>query len=256
MVLLFGELFGFLAELFFIGAATEESKRDKRRKEAALLVLDQAARLLDGSVHKPWFRKPRIKGDHQGRAVEVIWLGGDQVEVRCRADRSLDFSAKVRFLTRMFGSGEPVMSGGTPRLAGLASDVFRRYGGVSLAVRDGDLVARARPGLDVGRIYDLAASLVELAWAEAAPLTDAGAVESASAEIRVAVRAAGSSRPPPAGGGAEGLRCPFCHDDLEADKPVVHCDACDAPHHPSCFEEGEGCSIQGCQHRKARGVRT
>jgi hypothetical protein len=255
MVFFFAELFGFFAELLFLGAASKERAAEEREKRKVRETLERAARLLDGSLHEPWFRKRRIKGSHQGRDVEVIWLGAGKVEVRCRAQRGVDLHGQVPLLSRLFGSREARFTGTASGFAAWAMDLFRRYEVISLGIEDGALVARARTGLDPERIHDLAVALVELAWAQAVPVTAVaqGAAARAPA-IRVQEKGGGgSSASAPPGPG--GLRCPFCHDDLKTDAPIVHCAACDAPHHPSCFEEGEGCSIQGCEHRKARGVR-
>ena len=52
---------------------------------------------------------------------------------------------------------------------------------------------------------------------------------------------------------AESLRCPFCHDVLEAEvSGLLECSACMAPHHAECFVEGRGCAATGCEVTVAR----
>ena len=80
-------------------------------------------------------------------------------------------------------------------------------------------------------------AVIGLTWREAAPV--------------VAVRPVVALEAAP----APDTRCPFCHDALGARAVVVRCDACAAPHHPTCFEEGGGCAIAGCRNREARGNR-
>lgn len=43
-------------------------------------------------------------------------------------------------------------------------------------------------------------------------------------------------------------RCPFCHDDVQAEESVA-CRDCLARHHEGCWNEGVGCSACRCQVR-------
>lgn len=242
MPFLIAEIFQFFAEGFFLSANREQERGRKRRRQQLEDCLEVVAGHLDGSVRKPWFRKVRVLGNHEGRDVEVIWLGGGRVEVRCRSRREIDLRASVSFFSRLFGNGEPSVTGAWSGLSPQVRDLFRRYEGTSMKASAGELVVRAKPGLDAGKIVALATEAIALAWAPTATV------------VRVEPRA--SAAPATVAVASGNLRCPFCHDGLEQNATVVHCAACDAPHHPSCFEEGDGCSISGCKHRKARGSRT
>ncbi len=249
MLLLIGELLGFLGEVLALGAAnaatdTDDRRRRSRREEVSGTLL-RVAHALEGTFRKPWFRKPRVLGHHEGRDVELIWLGRGRVEVRCRASGDLHLLLSRGLLGRLFGGGlrfSPSSEGWQAH----AQELTRRFDLERLEVRHGQLVARGLVGLDVARLRALAVALVELAWAPAVPV-----------RVRAREGAPTAAAPPLAAAprSPAGLRCPFCHDALSDAAPVVHCAACDAPHHPSCFEEGAGCSIAGCQERKARGRR-
>jgi hypothetical protein len=47
-------------------------------------------------------------------------------------------------------------------------------------------------------------------------------------------------------------RCPYCHDSIAGDTLVARCARCDSLHHASCFEEQNGCSIDGCGGKAAK----
>lgn len=49
------------------------------------------------------------------------------------------------------------------------------------------------------------------------------------------------------------LRCPFCHDAIEAASPrCVACASCGAHHHAECFAEAITCAATACQHSFVR----
>lgn len=231
----------FLGELMLFAATRPAANR-------ARTALEDLADRLPGRVERPWFRAPRVLGHHEGRDVTVVWRGEDRFELRCWAPPGLEVDVRrPAWWARLLGRSEPRVRGGSAAVQERARGLFRWAGGERIFVRDGQLVLRARVRPDGDRLHGMVRELVELAWA--AP------------QVRVVPVNAPLHAPPPrvnaspTGGRGPELRCPFCHDQLAADAPVVHCAACDAPHHPSCFEEGEGCSISGCRERKARGHR-
>jgi hypothetical protein len=52
-------------------------------------------------------------------------------------------------------------------------------------------------------------------------------------------------------GGAEGARCPYCHDGITADDDLSACGRCGTLIHPECHSENGGCPILGCGGRGA-----
>ncbi len=243
MVLFVLELLDLLALGWLFHHQREEDRRRTYRKEEVRRVLGRLADSLGGVHLKPWFRKPRVFGHHEGREVELIWLGAGKVEVRCRARPERALSVR-RWLGLLGRPARVTTPGESDELRAWALQLTERFWVQRLDVAGGALVARAVVGLDVLRLRALAVSMVELAWSEPAASADAP-------PVRVASRADAA----PSATAEPALRCPYCHDELGPAAPVVHCAACDAPHHPTCFEEGEGCSIAGCQERKARGRR-
>jgi hypothetical protein len=229
----------------------EERARERRRGEVQR-TLEAVAFALFGRFRKPWFRKPRALGRIDGREVEVIWLGRGRVEVRAVARETIDLAVSpAGWFQRVFGRATPSVSGAT---SALHADARRlaETGLDELSISHGHLVARSECRLDADLIVAAARRLMALAWA------DPARAPAAAPSVQVRPREAAT---PPGGNATSGnaaaseadLRCPFCHDAMGA--IVVRCDACDAPHHPSCFEEGHGCSIAGCRHQRARGAR-
>jgi hypothetical protein len=141
----------------------------------------------------------------------------------------------------LFGDDAPRIEGGGGREEAVRS-LFHRFAGRFVRIEGGQLVARFSPGLDARAITALTRELVQLAWRE--PSVTVAPRPSTVGQAVQASPSAGSD-----------LRCPYCHDHLPQEALVVHCAGCDAPYHPSCFEEGDGCSIPGCGQRKASGQR-
>lgn len=47
--------------------------------------------------------------------------------------------------------------------------------------------------------------------------------------------------------GAGGVRCPYCHDDVDPQREdLTACAACRTVHHIDCFAEAQGCTLLGC----------
>ncbi|MGE4142892.1 MAG: RING finger protein [Planctomycetota bacterium] len=197
--------------------------------------LERVARALDGPLRRGWLGSDRVDGHLDGRAVELRWLGNGVAEVRCRAPSSARLELRrPGWLRRLLGQREPRVLAGEAPLATAARELLLRHHGRFLRIEGGRLTFRAAPGEDAAALIQLARDAVDLVWTEARPA--------------VKVQQARE-------GEAHTGRCPFCHDDLREEAPVVYCDACAAPHHPSCFEEGGGCSIAGCREQRARGKR-
>lgn len=199
--------------------------------------LEQVAYALDGPWRHHWVRADRIDGHVEGRELELRYFGRGRAEVRCRAASSTELEIRrPTWFARLFGARE-LQVRGFERVAAPARALFQRYDGHSLRISGGRLIFQARPGAESARLIGFARDVVDLIWTEARPT--------------VVVQPARKAAPAP--GEADDLRCPFCHDDLLEDHPTVYCDSCSAPHHPTCFEEGGGCSISGCREQRARG---
>lgn len=210
---------------------------------SVLAVLEQVGREFAGQAAKPLLGAPRLVGHIDGREFVARWRRRGRIELSCRARSDLDLDARApTWPQRLIGHTDPYLHGNSALdLRDTVASLFQRYDGIRMEVRGGHLRCLARPGLDALSIANLTRELLTLAWTEP--------------DGKVVVRPATerAARPRPASAQVAGLRCPFCHDDLQADQPVVHCATCDAPHHPSCFEEGAGCSIAGCHQARARG---
>lgn len=238
----------FVLELLF-GAATlagtsdEESQKAGRRR-AVQSVLTRVAAELPGRYREPWFRHPRVEAFVQGRPVEVIWRGRGKAEVRMPAPPDLTLrGGPPGFLRRLVGRSDPIVEGdeaaGAPWLALLRAGDCERF-----TLSGGQLRAVVRADLNAARLLRQVRAVIGLTWREAA-----------APDHRPLVRGVRPREPAVEAAPAPDLRCPFCHDALGAKAVVVRCDACAAPHHPTCFEEGGGCAIAGCRNREARGNR-
>ncbi len=243
-----GELFGFVLELFAFGATStcEDDRRRVRRREVAGL-LERAAELLGGRYRKPWFRAPRVEGYVEGRSVDVIWRGGGRVDVRLPARPEHEaWGRPGPWWRRLFGRAEPALEGPAHVIEALGP-LLREGRLVRFDLTGGWLSARVSAPRDPARLVAVVRALADAAWAS--PRVSVRAVAREDAGPRVAARPARKAR-------AEAdLRCPYCHDEIGPDAPVARCAACDATHHPTCFEEGGGCSIAGCRERTARAAR-
>jgi hypothetical protein len=235
----------FLADLLFgaslvAGKADEESQKAGRRR-AVRSVLTRVADELPGRYREPWLRAPRVEAFVEGRPVTVIWRGRGVAEVRLPAPPDLSLKGgPPSALRRLLGRSDPVVTGderaGAPWLELLRAGDCERF-----SLFGGELRAFVRADLDAARLVRLVRAVIAATWREAR-----------SPDVVVRQR-----EPAPAVEAAPSpdLRCPFCHDALGAKAVVVRCDACAAPHHPTCFEEGGGCAIAGCRNREARGNR-
>ncbi|HBP23134.1 MAG TPA: hypothetical protein DEA08_35845 [Planctomycetes bacterium] len=219
-------------DLFF-GLFSLFGRRDPNER----YMLEQVAYALDGPWRHHWVRADRIDGHVEGRELELRYFGKGLAEVRCRANSSIELEIRrPSWIRRLLGADEPLVRG-SENVAGPARTLFRRYDGHSLRISGGRVVFKARPGANSARLIGFAREILDLIWTEARP----------TVVVQPARKAA------PQSAEASDLRCPFCHDDMLADHPTVYCDSCGAPHHPSCFEEGGGCSIAGCREQRARG---
>jgi hypothetical protein len=226
----------------------EERARERRQSEIDR-TLEAVAFALFGRHVKPWFRAPRAVGRIDGREVEVVWLGKGHISVRGVARETTELTATPPgWFARTFMRATSTVSG---RPTALHEDARRLVeGGVlALTITSGQLVATARCRLDAEQILGTVRRIMTVAWAS----PDGSAPEPAVVVKRSDAPVADAPGPRAPAGAESDLRCPFCHDAMGA--VVVRCDACDAPHHPSCFEEGHGCSIAGCRHQRARGSR-
>ncbi|MEZ6188667.1 MAG: RING finger protein [Planctomycetota bacterium] len=233
--------FGLLLDLVFLAGERAEAKQRARTVRGAL---DAIARGLSGTAWVPWFRKPRIEGRLDGREVQLVYRGQGRFDVRCSARSGTELDVATGWLARLFGGATTAASG--PE--GEARSLLRRYRGSRLRVRAGRLeLRRVRPGLDPQAVLALVREVVQLAGAGSpqrdAPIALAVPVPVPTPRMQIAPVEAPT------------LRCPFCHDGLEQDALVVHCASCDAPYHPTCFEEADGCAIPGCGGRRAAGGR-
>jgi len=212
----------------------------RRHEPTERQVLEQVAYALDGPLRHHWVRADRIDGHVEGRELELRYFNKGLAEVRCRANSTIKLEIRrPSWFRRLLGNHEPVVRG-SENVAAPARTLFRRYDGHSLRISQGRVVFKARPGGEAARLIGFAREVVDLIWTEARP--------------NVVVQAARKAAPESGESGESGdLRCPFCHDDMLEDQPTVYCDSCGAPHHPSCFEEGGGCSIAGCREQRARG---
>lgn len=221
-----------------------QAQQERRRERAIRVTLEAVAEQLPGRVWKPFLRARRVEGFIDGRPVTLIWRGAEHVELRAVAPPSLRLSGGVGGLfQRLLFGPRPQMQGSGPQ-AELVLELLRAGRLDRLEVAQGQLVAALRPGLNAARIVELTRQLMGSLWGSPA--------------ARVVVSAREATPTAPAGGAAaeaQEHRCPFCHDAIAPEAVVVNCASCDAPHHPTCFEEGHGCAIAGCRQAKARGAR-
>ena len=244
--------FGFLLELLFLGA---ERRDEQRQQDALRATLQQVADACQGTVQKPWFGALRVQGRLGDRNLSLIAKGSGWVELRCSTWPGFRMSARrAGWFARLFGAPE-VSLAGTEDPQGELASLLHRFGGRQLSIAEGEFVGRFRTGHDARAMRDLiqAVGALRVMNDRSAGLdSEAGGrpTEEAAPLLQVTARSSAPSPSPDLD-----LRCPFCHDDLGPDALVVHCSGCDAPYHPSCFEEADGCAIPGCQGRKARGGR-
>jgi hypothetical protein len=237
---------GLVFELI-LGWAATSGERERRGQE--LSALGEVAHALGGRLHRPWFGRPWVEGRLDGRDVQVEWLGQSEVVVGGVAPAGIDLHARRAWWWRRLLSGDEAEAWANGVEGARASERAERRLEAARGLIRGEV---ARLDVQRGRVR---ARVRPLAFTPASILTALDRVmtvcwslppEEPAASPAIIVR-----RP-----AATDLRCPFCHDVLAPEGVVVHCASCDAPHHPTCFEEGNGCSIQGCAQRVARGVRT
>lgn len=191
---------------------------------------------LGGRRDDGWFRTPGVVARLRGRDVELRFPGGPggsviHIAVRIRTGGA--FTAKPRWRAlRWLGLGPVSLRGVEPPrevrfvVQALVVDLGARR------VVAGDGLLRA-----------------DLPWDPFTPdpervarvLDRLDVIALALEEVEV---------PRQETGGA--LLCPYCRDGFEEGTAVARCAACGAPHHPVCFEEGQGCAILGCRNHTAR----
>lgn len=227
------------------------AQEERRRARAIAVTLERVGELLPGRAWKPFLRAPRVAGFLDGRPVTLIWRGAEHLELRATAPPGLRLAGSLGgWLARLLHGPQPRLTGDAGPAAEALLALMRagRLDGVQVA--DGHLTATLRPGLNAERIVTLTRQIMGALWAPAAPARVV--VTPRSGEIEPALRPSEAGAP---AAGASELRCPFCHDAIAPDAVVAHCASCDAPHHPTCFEEAHGCSIAGCRQAKSRASR-
>ncbi|MGE0711922.1 MAG: RING finger protein [Planctomycetota bacterium] len=203
------------------------------RLEAARAEL--AARLVRGRTEDAWFRAPAVVGCVRGRDVELRWPGGPHaaaVDLVLRIRMGERFSARARHrLWRYFGFSYLALRGVVPDgVPFVAERLLRDFEATRVWCAQGRVGARLRWDPDAPDPARLLAALERL--------------------HRIALALEGVHEPRAETGGT--LTCPFCRAPISEEDPLARCDACFTPHHPSCFEEGGGCSLYGCGNRSAR----
>lgn len=243
----------FVLDLLGLFATGAERARRRRERAQAMQALERVAASLGGRVVQPWFLPPRVEGRIDGRDVRIVWLGDGQAEVYGPAPEILEVWARrpgwSGWLFRLFRGARVEAGGASTDHHAAARHLIDANVVDRVEAKQGRIQARGRPGASASAILGFAEGTLALAWQ---PLPDLAA--RVRAQPRAPEAAAPTIKLEPSA--AAGLRCPFCHDALAPEGVVVHCASCDAPHHPTCFEEGDGCSIAGCAQRAARGVRT